>query len=219
METKQFASPITLLKNAIGFYRRHFKTIIYLLALPVVLRIVWFLLQYEDLTIPFLVTLVATLALNLLVQIAFILLISDNGARSARDYFSQALKLFWPFLRVTVLAGLASIIATIFLVVPGIIVMVWYLFASLLVVVENRRGREALSASHQYVRGHWWLVFGRLVFLVLIFILAFIIIDLAVIPLAFMPRIQEIVSLLISGLIFSPIGLFYFLYLYRELAR
>jgi hypothetical protein len=49
--------------------------------------------------------------------------------------------------------------------------MVWFTFAYIILLVEGERGVSALKASKEYVKGHWWAVFFRLLFLVLVAII------------------------------------------------
>jgi hypothetical protein len=68
----------------------------------------------------------------------------------------------WSILLVTVLSGLAVLAGLILFVIPGIFVFV-RLFASVpAVVVEGRRGTDALSRSWNLVKGYGWPVFGAL---------------------------------------------------------
>ncbi len=69
----------------------------------------------------------------------------------------------WSILWVGVLATLAVTVGFILFVIPGIIVLVHLVCTIPAVVVERRRGGDALSRSWQLVRGHAWPVFGALV--------------------------------------------------------
>jgi hypothetical protein len=46
------------------------------------------------------------------------------------------------------------------LIVPGVIVLVRYLFGSTVLVVEGRKGTKALGRSWRLAKGHFWKVFG-----------------------------------------------------------
>jgi hypothetical protein len=69
----------------------------------------------------------------------------------------------WPILLVAVLTGLAVLGGLILFVIPGIIFMVRFSVAVPALVVENARGRAALSRSWDLVRDRSWPVLGTLV--------------------------------------------------------
>ncbi len=61
-----------------------------------------------------------------------------------------------------ILTGLAAFVGFLLLVIPGFIVLVHLIVTIPAVVVERRRGGEALSRSWALVRGHGWRVFGTI---------------------------------------------------------
>jgi hypothetical protein len=66
-------------------------------------------------------------------------------------------------LLVSVLVGLATIAGLILLVIPGIYIGVRLAVSIEALVVEGRRGTEAMGRSWELVGGHWWHAFGALV--------------------------------------------------------
>ncbi len=66
-----------------------------------------------------------------------------------------------------VLIGAAGVLLGLFLfIVPGLWLWVRWVFAPQAVVVDSRRGVNALERSAELVTGSWWRVFGVLVFIV-----------------------------------------------------
>jgi hypothetical protein len=65
-------------------------------------------------------------------------------------------------LLVSVLVGLATVGGLILLVIPGIYVGVRLAVSIEALVVEGRRGTEAMGRSWSLVGGHWWHAFGTL---------------------------------------------------------
>lgn len=86
--------------------------------------------------------------------------------RGARHIFS--------FLWVSILTTLVVMGGFIFLIVPGIIFSVWFMFGAMVVVDDNTRGMNALLKSREYVRGRWWGTVWRMFFMMLISILILI---------------------------------------------
>jgi hypothetical protein len=65
-------------------------------------------------------------------------------------------------LLVSVLVGLATIGGLILLVIPGIYIGVRLCVSIEALVVEGRRGTQAMGRSWELVGGHWWHAFGTL---------------------------------------------------------
>jgi len=42
-----------------------------------------------------------------------------------------------------------------FLIIPGIIFLVWFIFAQFIIFAEDDRGMNAILKSKEYVRGKW----------------------------------------------------------------
>ena len=67
------------------------------------------------------------------------------------------------FIWVMLLQSLIVMGGLMFFAVPGFIFMVWFMFAPYIVFAEDVRGMDALLKSREYVRGHGWDVFFKLV--------------------------------------------------------
>jgi hypothetical protein len=63
---------------------------------------------------------------------------------------TPAMFLSWLF------AGILIVVALCLLIIPGLIVFVWLLFAPAAVVIERLGPFASLSYSFDLVRGHWW---------------------------------------------------------------
>src|SRR5215210_7336008 len=70
---------------------------------------------------------------------------------------------FWSVLLVSVLVGLATIAGLILFIIPGIWIGVRLAVSVEALVVEGRRGTQAMGRSWELVGGHWWHAFGALV--------------------------------------------------------
>jgi hypothetical protein len=64
---------------------------------------------------------------------------------------------------VSVLVGLATVAGLILFVIPGIYIGVRLAVSVEALVVEDRRGTQAMGRSWELVGGHWWHAFGALV--------------------------------------------------------
>jgi hypothetical protein len=79
------------------------------------------------------------------------------------DSYNYAGGRILPILWVSILCGLAVALGFILLVIPGIFVLVKLSVTVPSLVVENRRGTDALGRSWDLVKGHWWHIFGALI--------------------------------------------------------
>ncbi len=66
---------------------------------------------------------------------------------------------FWNLIGALVLATLGVTVGMFALIIPGIFLAIFWLFASQAVVVEGKGVRDALRRSGEIVRGSWWTVF------------------------------------------------------------
>lgn len=92
-----------------------------------------------------------------------------HGTDFAASY-RVGLKLFWPAVLISILNILAVLGGFVLLVVPGIILSIGLMFANYVLVVEDKRGMNALTASRDYVKGYWWAVLGRCLLLGAVFL-------------------------------------------------
>lgn len=77
----------------------------------------------------------------------------------------QALELVPVVLPVVVLYTLGIALGFVLLIVPGVYLAIRWYFNAQAVVVDGKRGREALQLSGGLVEGSWWRVFGTLLLL------------------------------------------------------
>jgi hypothetical protein len=61
-----------------------------------------------------------------------------------------------PILVVSILVGLATILGLIVFIIPGIYIAVRLAVSTQALVVEGRRGTDAMRRSWELVGGHWW---------------------------------------------------------------
>jgi hypothetical protein len=78
------------------------------------------------------------------------------------DALSRGWSRLWAFAWVWSLAGFIVTGAFFLLIVPGILLGIWFFFAPFVLASEDERGMNALLKSKEYVKGQWFAVFGRL---------------------------------------------------------
>lgn len=133
-----------------------------------------------------------------------------------------AKKRFGDTVFVCLLTNIIKLVGFILLIVPGIIVSVWYAFAQIEVVLNDKRSLEALSTSRDLSRGRFWPVAWRLFVGPLMLVgLYLIFVDVLERVLTFLGVQQIGIELLSStvSVLYLPIILIYSVTLYMELKR
>jgi len=96
------------------------------------------------------------------------------------------------------------------LIIPGIIFSIWFLFSVQALVLAGQKGAKALKFSRRLTQGWWWSVTWRVYILVLI--------GLGLSFLSAVPYLTIVFIVLIS-FIFTPLFVFYYVYLYQGLEQ
>src|SRR5690606_4491634 len=108
--------------------------------------------------------------------------------------------------------GLAVILGFILLIIPGIVLAVWFSQVVFIYAIEGGKGSEVLGRSRQYVIGRWWQVLGRLIVIGLVSLLISFIISAIFDPSSH----YGLIIILLSALI-TPFVLAYSYHLYLAL--
>lgn len=190
-----------LLKQSWTLYRQRFWTFVGILAIPMAFIFILAMLiggsaalvgMFSSSALVKTTGLVALIAAIVVVvciaivlgiwgQIALLIAIRDNAeAIGIRTAYQRARPFIGGYFWISLIVGLISIGGFLLLIVPGIIFAVWFSFATVIFVVENERGMNALLKSKAYVQGRWGYTFWRQLVVGVIYV---------------------IISLLISGLV------------------
>ncbi len=78
------------------------------------------------------------------------------------EAFQFALSRLGGLLGTSLIAGLLVFAGSLACLIPGIYLAIIYVFASQVVIIENRSGMNALGRSQELVSGYFWRVFGIL---------------------------------------------------------
>jgi hypothetical protein len=101
-----------------------------------------------------------------------------------------------------ILAVLGVVIGLILLIVPGLVLLTWWILIAPVIVLERRGVFEAFGRSRELVRGHGWNVFGAIVIGIVISIIARIVVALLLIWLP--TGLQDFLGSLISNTVIAP---------------
>jgi len=131
----------------------------------------------------------------------------DGEELSVEKTYKKAWKCYWKLLLLSIVLALIYLFGFIFLVVPGMLFIVWFALSKFLAVEKGYGIREALSKSRELVKGIYWKTLGRLIVFGAFTVIVQMI--LSVIPY----EAGSVVSSIIGGLYMLPLFL-----LYRELS-
>lgn len=175
--------PVTLLKDAWTLFKGHAWLFIGIYIIPAILTIVYSMFvalvfspyaggAIQAAAIPFIILLTVLLVvISIVSSVALIKAVSVPTETTIKSAYQFGLKHFWSYVWLSILTGLAVIGGLILLVIPGIIFMIWFAFGYFILVLEGKRGTEAMKASREYVRGKWFAVFGRILVLMVVLML------------------------------------------------
>ncbi|MBI2989951.1 MAG: hypothetical protein HYY51_02045 [Candidatus Magasanikbacteria bacterium] len=80
------------------------------------------------------------------------------------EELADAKPFVWPAILAIVLGALAIIGGFLLLIIPGVILALWFIFSIEAVILDGRKSpKEALKASRELSRGRFWAVLWRLV--------------------------------------------------------
>jgi len=174
---------IQLIKESWELYRANFKTIFYIILVPLVFSIILFLFSLINissnnktisLTLTFIIIaffLIQSL-LTMLATIALIVSIRNNITQVVQAY-EKAVSLFLPYIWIIIFTGLIVLGGFIFFIIPGIIFAIWFMFSQYALLLEGKRGYEALKRSKELIKGRFFDVIYRIVIILLIIIFVF----------------------------------------------
>lgn len=221
-----------LLKNSWELYKRKLTVLVTLMALPFVLNVLLSLSQpkrstnlsaspYTSTHLPAmggitLLVLIAFIVVALLIQVATIKVIdSSEDNPDLGKLLSSSSPVILPYVWVAILIGLAVFGGLILFIIPGIIFAFWFSFAPYEVVLDQKRGVEALKASKALVSGRVGAIVGRFLLLILVFIGISIIVTMVTV---FLPGVlRDMLSAAASSFLTTPLGTIFVVLLYKEL--
>jgi hypothetical protein len=201
MEVKNLPGPIEIIKSSLSIFIEK-QNLLYLLkivllnfgvTLVLILPIMFIsgLFSQEPpiqtigpattIFIPTIVLIAAVVIWGFLMQATLVVAVSgvvDGKIIGVKDTVRIAWGKLKRYFLTNLLAGLIIFVGFIFLIIPGIIFMVWYSFSQYIVINQDVGPIEALKQSKRLVSGYFWPVVGRLLGLTLFFIIVQIVLGL-----------------------------------------
>lgn len=210
-----------VLKEAWGLYKAHWRhllglALVVFAAMAAIRALAAFLFEPE---LGWLVAFVVTLLGYFLVQGALVRAVADIRDGRADLSTAATLRAAWerigPLATASTLAAVLIFLGLLLLLVPGLVLMTWWVVIVPAVILENAGARAALGRSRELVRGWGWNVFGVIVVTVLVLIGVNIALDIVLSPLA--DWLQGLASQILVGAVTAPFAALAWTLLYYRL--
>ncbi len=166
---------------------------------------------------PFLIIGSVSLAAGVLLSIVAnaAILRSFHYGTGFEESYRTAAEIFWRLISVSLLVAFATVGAFAMFIIPGVWLMVGFIFANYALVLEEKHGFDALLQSREYVRGYWWAMFGRLILIVLAFGITAIVVNITFTLIG--GRIGGAIASTIITLVMAPLLIAYYYTMYRNI--
>jgi hypothetical protein len=196
-----------VLSEAWGFYKthwRHLLTIAFVVYLGVALisLVLVGLLTWFGAVIAAVVSLIATFW----VQGALVRAVDDvrdgRADMSLGETFDSVRPQLPAIIVAGILAALGICLGLLLLIVPGLLLLTWWILIIPVIVLEGRRAGESFGRSRELVRGYGWQVFGVIVLTILLFIAFRIVLGIVLSP--FADWLQGFLTEIVSGTLATP---------------
>lgn len=217
--------PFQLLKDGFHIFMENPKLFIGIMLLPAVITYIIALLEPESgvgivgvaYWIMYILLMLVLIVVNIAMGVALIEAV-NNRTLTIKASYMQAKGVFWRYILLSLLLSVILMIGYILLIIPGIIMTVWFSFAAFILVLEGAGVVDSIKLSKSYVAGKWWKVFGRLCALIIfstaygLIISLFIAVFASVVPEWLLALIALALNILIT-----PITIAYMYALYSDL--
>ncbi len=153
--------------------------------------------------------------------IATFLLVKEDYKGKELDIFKASYKKFWSYFGLVLLTTIFILLWTLLLIIPGIIFSVFYSLAVYAFFFEDKKGMTAIRRSIQLVKGYWWPVFGRFLFLGLLMWIFTLIISTPLYSVAEDSTFAFIWNIVVQvvSLLIGPISLLFCYQIYKDLVK
>jgi hypothetical protein len=82
---------------------------------------------------------------------------------SVKKIYADAWKKLWPFSLLLVVLGIAIGLGFLLLIIPGVLFLVWFVFAEFELMLKGSGVKAAMMNSKTLVKGRFWKILGRIV--------------------------------------------------------
>lgn len=231
MPNQQLPGVLTLLRDAWSLYMHKLGIFVGIMVLPALVTLLfgiftggalisfgafveggWFAPLIAAGVAVFLILLIA----QTWAQAALLYAIKDsNDGAGIVEAYGRAVRKLPSYWWISILVGLITMGGFLLFIIPGILFAVWFSLALFILIAEDVRGMDALLKSREYVRGMWWPVAWRFIFISILSIIVYLVLGFAF---SFLgdPLGSEAANL-VAGLLWTPLLITYTFSVYTHL--
>lgn len=215
----ELLSATRLLEGALKRLKERFKIAFQIILIPLILYTPYvFYVDFGSSIIFSIVSIIVTFFFvlsSLMAGIALIYIFGKDEKLGFLEYLKLGANKLRSYIWIAIIYDFIILGGYILLIVPGIMFSVWFSMAFYALILEDKKGMEAMIRSRELLRGKFWAVVWRFIFLglaILVILLPFIIIDLL---------LEKDLSWLISifSFIIMPLGVAYHVTFFKNLAQ
>ena len=180
----QLEGPVNLFKSAWALFKANWKILISIIVAPMALMYIGqiFLVTGNLIMIIFaFILIIAGAIFSIPSQPAIINAIhrlsTEPGVKiDFKEQYKFGFELFWSLILLMIITFCVSLGSLFLLAIPGIIVVVYTSMYLISLTLDGKKGFEALVESYSLIKGRWWRVLGRLLFLILVYLVGAIVV-------------------------------------------
>lgn len=169
--------PISLTNGAVALFKKNWKILSLIVVIPSIIFAIGQLLVAilgpsiggVLLLITGIIGFVFSIAMQGAIVNAIARVSTETGAfLSIKEQYRLGFKFFWSFVFLMIINFFVFFGAGILIIIPAVIVLIFSMFYTFALVLDGHKGFSALVESYKLVKGRWWKVFGRFLFLILV---------------------------------------------------
>ena len=142
--------PVTFV--AIGSHFQIFRHLTPFHIATLILLGLWFILFF-----------LSIIVIDIIFPIVSIIILQGNEEESIIDLIKQSKRFFWPYLLTALMSSLIIVGGMFLVVIPGLLIALFFAFITFEIVIEGKSGRTALQRSYFMVKTHFRGILVRLV--------------------------------------------------------
>jgi hypothetical protein len=214
-------SPSTLLALSIENFKRNPKLFvqIYLILGGVLFITELFTPMVTD-PLSFIVNLIfmtIVVAFAILTTIAMVRAVAAPETTTLEAAFNDAKAYAVPYFVLSFMVGVITLIGFFLFIIPGVIAMIWFAFAYLILLFEGKTGVEAMKASKAYVDGHFLEVLYRYLLIIVVGVVVGIATAVVGEALYGVSKVIPMLLVIVANAILMPIFISYLYFMYQDL--
>jgi hypothetical protein len=210
--TAPFDGPIALCKFAWNTFTKRWKLFLGIILVPIALYVIAVLLIGSTVYIGtagsilgFIVIIAAYVfflaAMPATAQAMHRVTVDPGTPVSIKSQYRFGFSVFWSMLLLVIMIGFIIQGANLLLVIPGIFVAVSTILYMYTFVIDGKRNFAALTESYSLVRGRWWGVFGRFLFLALMALICAVIYLVVIGIVYLLQMLPDVIAVIIGSIL------------------